>query len=197
MTILIVLVVVTVAVVGNLRTRARMVQAHADLRQITAAITLYEGDHHGDCPPTRASCSRQTGYALPMELIDYGLPRGRDAYGGDAVRLDDPFHPDSGYFYRAVGPMILNESTVIENGSTLWIPEGFPRSLDGEGKYHRVPRTSPVAYAVWSMGPEPTAAKFDIPGRLPVPEKYWMHGSGDAGVIVHIKENGGGMVKSH
>jgi prepilin-type N-terminal cleavage/methylation domain-containing protein len=190
------LAALTASVVGPLREHARMVQAHSDLRQITVALELYRIDHDGKYPPTRASCSRQTGYQLPVELLEYGLPRSRDAYGDDQTSLADPFHPDSGYYYRAVGPLILNESTIVENGSTMWVPDGFPRQLNGTGRYHKDPRTSPARYAVWTMGPEPEAEKFDIPGRLPVPEKYWMKGAGDDGVIAHIMDRNGMIVIS-
>ena len=168
------------------RVLAKIVKAHAELRGITLAMEMYRHENEQQIPPTRFSCSTRTAYDLPVELMPY-LPGAREN-GVDIVQMPDPFTPDECYKYRAVGPAIMNESTVMENTATLWIPDGFPYAEADTGRYYNDPKTSPVRYAVWSMGPDPTAAIFDIPGRLPVPSKYWLNNGSGAGVIVHYED---------
>ena len=171
------------------RRMAKVTKAHAELRQITIALDIYKQENAWKIPPTRFSCSSRTAYDLPVELLNC-LPRAQKNEV-DIVRMPDPFTPESNYKYRAVGPAIMNESTIIENAATLWIPEGFPRQQEETGEYHRDPETSPVRYAVWSMGPDPESTKFDIPGRLPLPSKYWLNDTDKAGVIVHYEDKRG------
>jgi hypothetical protein len=181
----------------RLRMKLKMLRAHSDLRQVTMVLHFYQTDHNGECPPTRFSCSSGLAYPLPVELLEYGLPRGRNDNGAEYVALDDPFTPGEGYRYRAPGRAILNETTFVENAARLWIPENFPRHPETEdGQYISDPKQCPVRYAVWSMGPDPQSPKFAIPGRLPVPRKYWMENAGDTGVVVHMEKKEGGWVMS-
>jgi prepilin-type N-terminal cleavage/methylation domain-containing protein len=168
---------------------ARIATAHAELRGITVAMAMYRDASGQHMPPTRFSCSSRTAYELPTELLGY-LPRGRREEV-DVVRMPDPFTPEQSYRYRAVGPAILNETTILEDASTLWVPDAFPDADSDAGRYHSDPKTSPVRYAVWSMGPDPDSAKFDLPGRLPVPERYWLTSSSGAGVIAHMEDANG------
>jgi type II secretory pathway pseudopilin PulG len=189
-------VLATLVAALGLRTRERLrvIRAHNDLRQVALAIELYRGDHHGMHPPTRFSCSTGAVFPLPEELVEYGLPAGRSRHGAPVVALDDPFRTGSGYRYRSVGRAILNESTELADGGKLWVPDEFPRRLEGGGAYHSDPQTSPVLYAIWSMGPDPETPKFDVPGRLPVPANYWLRRPGEPGVVAHIQPREGGAV---
>ncbi|MFP4356715.1 MAG: type II secretion system protein [Phycisphaerae bacterium] len=171
------------------RTLARITKAHAELRGMTLAMEMYKHENQQQIPPTRFSCSSRTAYDLPVELTPY-LPGGRKN-DLDIVQMPDPFTPTECYKYRAVGPAIVNESTIIPNAASLWIPDGFPGGNAETGQYYSDPRTSPVRYAVYSMGPDPQTAKFDIPGRLPVPSKYWLKNASDTGVIVHYEDSNG------
>ena len=173
---------------GMARTLARIAKAHAELRGVTIALAVYREDNAQQLPPTRFSCSNRTAYELPIELMGY-LPRGRKN-DVEIVKMPDPFHAEEGYKYRAVGPAIMNESTILPDAATLWVPDDFPYDGDDAqaGRYYNDPRTSPVRYAVWSMGPDPDSPKFDVPGRLPVPRKYWLKSAADTGVIVHLED---------
>lgn len=202
-----VLVSILLPALATGRTAARIVKAHAELRSIEIALQLYQDDNAGALPPTRFSCAMRTAYELPMELASgMYLPR-QDKYvqtaAGDgfvdAVQMYDVFAPQETYKYRAVGPAIMNEFTVLEppNGSSLWVPDDFPNSRSTTGKYYRVPRESPVRFALWSVGPDPKAAKLQhIPGRLPLPQEYWCRGARDAGVITHFQSPLGRMYQS-
>ncbi|MFW6066041.1 MAG: type II secretion system protein [Planctomycetota bacterium] len=171
------------------RTYARITKAHAELRGITRAMEMYRMDNDEEVPPTRFSCSTRTAYELPVELVGY-LPAG-EKNGVQIAKMPDPFTPGEHYKYRAVGPAIMNESTLLENAASLWIPDGFGRDEKDTGRYYRDPDESPVRYAVWSMGPDPNSAKFDVPGRLPVPQKYWLQDASDTGAIVHFEDDDG------
>ncbi len=187
--ILTLLVSILLPSLGRAKTLARIAKAHAELRGITVALHMYRFDNEGKLPPTRFSCSSRTAYELPIELIAY-LPGGRKN-GVDIVEMHDPFCPGETYKYRAVGPAIMNESTLLANAASLWVPDDFPTGDGQAGGYHNDPETSPVRYAVWSMGPDPNSPKFDIPGHLPVPRKYWLADASDTGVIVHLEDAAG------
>lgn len=171
------------------RTRARMTKVHAELRSVTMALTMYRQEFQETLPPTRFSCSTRTAYELPIELKRY-LPRGRKN-NVEIVCMEDPFHPEESYKYRAVGPAILNEDTILEDAATLWVPDDFPYGQSAEGSYQRNPDTSPARYAVWSMGPDLESPKYELPGRLPIPRPYWMMGVWDTGVITHVEDRRG------
>lgn len=174
---------------------ARIVMTHSDLRTITMSLRLYREESRQYLPPTRFSCSSRTAYELPVELQNY-LPSGkRDEI--DIVAMRDPFSPGDLYRFRAVGPAIVNESTIMENESSLWVPAGFPNeNPDLPGKYYKDPKLSPVLYAVWSTGPVVDSPKYDIPGRLPIPRKFWLMSAGDTGVITHMETPDGRMFRS-
>lgn len=180
------LVGILLPALSRAKTLARIAKAHVELRGITIALELYRHECEDELPPTRFSCSSRTAYELPVELGPY-LPRGRKN-SVEIVVMEDPFHAQESYKYRAVGTAIMNESTILENAATLWVQDGFPGG-DGEtGRYYDDPEKSPVRYAVWSMGPDLDSPKFDIPGRMPVPGKYWLKDASDTGVITHFED---------
>jgi len=184
------LVTILLPSLSRARTLARIAKAHSELRGITIAMVIYRHDNEQRIPPTRFSCSSRAAYDLPVELLPY-LPSGRRNTGNgavDVVAMPDPFTPSECYKYRAVGAAIMNESTILEKASTLWVPDGFPHAEAETGKYYNDPEISPVLYAVYSMGPDPRSEKFDVPGRLPVPRRYWLMDSSDTGVIVHFQD---------
>ncbi|MFW6154067.1 MAG: type IV pilin protein [Planctomycetota bacterium] len=172
--------------VSRARRLAKITKAHAELRGITVAVEMYRQVNDEELPPTRFSCSSRTAYDLPVEVTPY-LPSGREN-DLDVVAMPDPFVPDQTYRYRAVGAAIMNESTILPHAARLWIPDGFPDDEAETGRYYNDAKTSPVLYAVWSMGPIPDSPRFDIPGRLPLPSRYWLKAGSTAGVIVHYQD---------
>mgnify|MGYP000688354941 CR=1 FL=1 len=189
------------------RLRARIVTAHVELRGIEVALQMYADGNAGALPPSRFSCNLRAADELPIELArERLLPQYRklveQAAGDfliDAIQMRDVFAPQETYKYRAVGPAILNETTVIEppNGARLWVPDSFPDCTGESGRYYADPRTSPVRYAIWSVGPDPQAPKLqDLPGRLPIPARYWCRGPTDVGVITHFQSREGRVFMS-
>lgn len=184
-----VLVVLAAPAAFSMIERGKIVHAHSDLRQIGIALELFRNENDREYPPTRFSCSTRTEFELPAELSPY-LPT-REDRGVIRIAMGDPFDSSRSYFYRAPGVAIANETTRIANGSRLWVPDGIPIQEEVAGKYYTDPKESPVLYAIWSEGPDPATSKFDVPGRRPVPSRYWMNGPGDTGVIVHYMNASG------
>lgn len=193
LTISVILLLLAIILPGIKKARlaAKMVVAHSDLRQITIAIDMYRDDNNTKLPPTRGSCNLRAAYDLPPELIKYLIENDEDSIV-ETVGMKDPF-TGSGYLYRAPGCIIMNETTIVENGSTIWVQEGFPYGDCRQGRYYNDPKESPVRYAVWSSGPQPHSRLFDIPGRLPVPHIYWLSVEKEEGVVVHLEDSEGNM----
>jgi prepilin-type N-terminal cleavage/methylation domain-containing protein len=191
------------------RVRARIVRAHVELRGIEAALQMYADTNAGALPPARFSCNLRAADELPIELArEHLLPRQKRLVtdpqtGGeffiDSIQMGDVFAPGETYRYRAVGAAILNETILIEppSGARLWVPDTFPDCSGDQGRYYGDPKTSPVRYAVWSIGPDPQSPKLQyLPGRLPIPSRYWCRGPTDAGVITHFQGRDGKMYMS-
>lgn len=192
------LLAVLLPALNTARIASQIAKAHADLRSIAAALAMYRQDNRSQLPPTRFSCSSRTEYELPVELaLGRYLPAEHKPFGV-AVNMRDVFRPEETYRYRAPGPAIMNESTLVPDASTIWVPDGFPPHVDGStGRYYSNPRTSPVRYALWSIGPSRASPGFaDSPGRAPVPRRYWCRGAGDTGVITHFEDCRGRMYMS-
>lgn len=182
------------------RLRARLARVHADLRSIDQALAFYLQDHNNQLPPTRASCSSRIAYELPVELALGGyLPMGTNPAGFPAPRMPDPFRDDGqSYLYRAPGPAIFNESTLLENGSMLWVPQDFPLCQSDLGRYFDNTRDSPARYAIWSIGPDPNSPRFARqPARIPLPRQFWFQPDGvSGGVITHFQDRFGNVYSS-
>ena len=123
---------------------ARVTQVRSDLRQIDLALHNYWLHFEETYPPTRLYCDtdkRHLHRCLPEELWT------RDFLD---CPLYDPFNPGETYRYMAVGPGYVNGNpTPI----SLLVPETFPQPagpLVREGN----PRTSPVKWIAWSVGPD-------------------------------------------
>lgn len=208
--ILALLISILLPALGHARRSARIVKAHAELRSIEIALMLYAEHNNNELPPTRFSCSLRIADELPGELArDRYLPGQRklmaDTYTGDdflldTVQMQDVFKPEETYKYRAVGPALLNETQLLlpPDGARLWVPEHFPPHCDSdEGRYWRDPKTTPVRFAVWSVGPDPQSPKFEhLPGRMPIPSRYWCKGAADTGVITHFQSPAGKQYQS-
>jgi prepilin-type N-terminal cleavage/methylation domain-containing protein len=191
------------------RISARLATAHVELRGIELALFMYSDDHRGALPPSRFSCSMRSADEMPLELAQQQYLPGRrkrvqDRYTRrdfliDAVDMRDVFDPGSTYRYRAVGAALLNETVLIEapDGARLWIPDSYPDCRGEEGRYYGDPRTSPVRYAIWSIGPDPNSPKFrKVGGHLPIPARFWAHGASDTGLIVHFQGHDGRQYQS-
>jgi len=180
---------------GRAREKAKVARVHAELYGIGLALHMYADDHGGRLPPVRANCNsdlREHWCQLPLELAELRyLPRSDQ--GGREANLEDPFDPGHTYKYAAPGPMLLNGDPAGDYA--LWVPTNFP-GLDGEhGKTYTRPETSPIRWAVWSLGPRPQSAKSQSP-YAPLSRQTWYQRTGDDGVIVRYATREGVQFKS-
>lgn len=204
------IVIAILALLGSLvlpslaaaRDLARVARAHVELRIIGDALEAYALEWKA-YPPVRLSCNadmRGHEYQLPVELADAGyLPGGWDLQR--MVGVEDPFHPGYTYKYNAPGDLILNNAPQ-KNANYMWVPDDFPHpegpgSLSDRGgcSRHNDPRNTPVAWAVWSVGPRPNCDKVRSP-RAPVSRRTWRTTTGQGGVICHVMQSDGAGVST-
>ena len=197
------LVAILLPALGRSMMRARVVQVHSDLRQITLALDAYMLNSRDKLPPTRFGCGTNVNYQLPVELA-----RGRYLARGMSkipqADFPDAFARDHGYKYRAPGAIYLNGTFFDapdkpwKPRATIWVPDDFPICRSDQGRYYSNllnEPASPVAYAVWSAGPDPQSPKFPRDeqsgvideSRLPVARRYWLAHCGDTGLITHFR----------
>jgi len=208
--IVLILLAMLLPALARARMQSQIVRVQSDLRQITMAVQMYLMDNANQLPPTRFSCNlRPEQYELPPELAQYGyLPHLPDQ---PIVRVNfiDPFCPEdpvtftfnNTYRYRAPGTAIVNEFTLMPNAASLYVPDGYPAVASQTGQYYYDPKTCPIRYAIWSVGPgyDPTSpnSKFYVNGgQAPVPSRFWCNGAGDTGVIMHAVNVRGADVMS-
>ncbi len=186
-----VLVSLVMPALRQARQSARLVATHAQLAQIELSLSVYGNDQRNALPPTRSGCSFRRAYEPPPELAEGGYLPSVEEGGVVRVAMGDAF--TGGYFrYRAPGPVVMNEVSVFvgDQGSKLYVPDRYPTVLDEPGRYHVNPETSPIRYAIWSMGPNPESSKFNSnPGRGPALRRFWLVNAGQEGVVAHLIGN--------
>lgn len=201
------LVAILIPSLSRARLRSRVVAVHSDLRQITLALDAYALEHKDALPATRQSCGTNILYQLPVELANRRyLPRSPDQL--KRAFMEDPFYPGQSYRYRAPGPVWQNgvlmdfPDVSWRPRSQIWVPDDVPYCRSENGRYY-ADRTgepkSPVAYAVWSMGPNLDSAPFPRwpdgtidEARFPLPRRFWLTRDGRAsGLITHFKTRTG------
>ena len=197
----------------NARMQAKIVVVHADLRQVCTALDAYLMDNRDRLPPTRMGCALGVECQLPAELAKerYLNPPPVDVRTPQAW-FPDLFQPAHTYRYRAPGAVWYNgefydfPDQPYRPRSWIWVPEDFPHCESEEMQCYRKLRDEPpcpVVYAVWSVGPDLDSPKFPrIDGaqvdesRFPLPKAYWLHGSGDTGLITHFRSSRGPLYTS-
>lgn len=192
---------VVVAIIGTLaglllptlsraREKAKVARVHAELYGIGLALEMYSTDHANKLPPVRVNCNTDLAShwcELPVELARDGyLPHGRQ--GGLEADLEDIFNPQHTYKYAAPGQQLLNGAP--GGNYALWVPTSAPTDMSGGGKYLTDPKTSPVRWVVWSLGPQPNSAKTQAT-YAPLTSDSWYRGTGDSGVIIRYADHDG------
>lgn len=201
------LITILVPSLARARLRSRVVVVHSDLRQITVALDAYAMEHKDQLPPTRQSCGTDVLYQLPMELaVKKYLPKSPDSL--KRAFFEDVFNRGQTYRYRAPGAVWQNGTLMDFPDSTwrprakIWVPDDAPKCESTSGKYY-ANRTnegkSPVAYVVWSTGPEVDSPKFPHwedgtldESELPLPKRCWLTNDGrPSGLITHFRTRQG------
>ncbi len=171
-------------VYGAVRRQAWVTKAHHELRQVSFACQQYYEDYER-YPPARTFCASRMASLdeynhLPDELVigEY-LPE----------LPDDVFNRGHTYKYLAPG---FGWANGMGTYLAIWVPKDFPG--DG-GKAADVPyfdqETSPVKFAVWSVGPAGAKSVFESDMlHYPVPPRHWYPKNSD-GIIVHMMTESG------
>jgi type II secretion system protein G len=164
-------------VLSRVRTHARVVHAHNDLIELGRALHLYHEDYRR-YPPARTFCASQMDSIddynhLPPELVTGGylpeLPK-------------DVFNRGHTYKYIRPGVGWANGDLSI---LAIWVPTKFPGD-DGSNWPYFSEDTSPVKYALWSVGPAGAKSVFESDSLCyPVPSRHWYPKKRD-GIIVHL-----------
>ena len=183
-------------VMGQARLQAKIVAVNAELREIGMALEAYSFDNDDKYPPTRVDCMLGGHfYQLPVELVEskYLPAPGSDTFM--AAGIEDRFNRGYTYKYRSVGELIYNRTVVIQDGSYLWVPDGFPDNEKEEGDMYYSPKDSPVSWVLYSEGP-----KFDLDSmkesKYPVPKETWYSPETNKGVIVRMRLKNGTQIGS-
>jgi prepilin-type N-terminal cleavage/methylation domain-containing protein len=182
-------------VLTRAKEKAKVTKVHAELYGIGLALEMYSADNAGKLPPVRVNCNSDLAShwcELPVELANEGyLPRSQD--GGREANLEDVFNLEHTYKYAAPGPQLLNGS--LSGDYALWVPTNAPNDMSGGGKYFNDPKTSPVRWVVWSLGPKPKSKK-SLSTYAPLSSDSWYRRTGDSGVILRYADRGGMQIKS-
>jgi prepilin-type N-terminal cleavage/methylation domain-containing protein len=183
-------------VMGRARLQAKVVAVNAELREIGMALEAYSFDNDDKYPPTRVDCMLgEHFYQLPVELVDSGYLPAPPADTFMAAGIEDRFNRGYTYKYRSVGELIYNRTTVMQDGSYLWVPDGFPDNEKEEGDTYYSLKESPVSWVVYSEGP-----KFDLNKmkelNYPVPRQTWYDPRTGTGVIVRMRLDKGRQIGS-
>ena len=188
------LMAILLPVMGRARLQAKVVTVNAELREIGLALEAYSLENGDTYPPTRVDCMLGGHfYQLPLELVESKfLPApGQDTFM--AAGIEDRFNRGYTYKYRSVGTLIYNRTVVIQNGASLWIPDGFPDNEQEEGRDCADARESPVSWVLYSQGP-----RFDLDlmrdRKYPVPTNTWYDSQTRQGIIVRMRLANGSQI---
>lgn len=183
-------------VMGQARLQTKVVAVNAELREIGMALEAYSFDNDDKYPPTRVDCMLGGHfYQLPVELVEskYLPEPGSDTFM--AAGIEDRFNRGYTYKYRSVGELIYNRTFVIQDGSYLWVPDGFPDNEKEDGDTYYNPKESPVSWVLYSEGP-----RFDLDRmkefKYPVPTNTWYDPQTQQGVIIRMRLKNGTQIGS-
>jgi type II secretion system protein G len=168
-------------VLRGARIKAKVVRAHADLRNIATAIESYRLDHDA-YPLARAFCA-----GGGMKVDDYNECPPELFLGGYLGAFpEDVF--DKGRAYKYITPGLGYANGVLTI-LAMWVPKDFPYDSGKDVPYFTV-KDSPVKWAIWSVGPSGPKKFFESESlRYPVPRRNWYNfknGPESEGVIVHL-----------
>jgi prepilin-type N-terminal cleavage/methylation domain-containing protein len=186
-------------VMGKARLQAKILVVNAELRDIGLALEAYFMDNNGLYPPTRVDCMLGGHfYPLPLELVASKYLPTPGPHTFMAAGIEDRFNRGYTYKYRSMGTMIYNRTTVMKEGASLWVPDGFPHNDANDGQWYTSPKQSPVSWVLYSVGPSFTDEEELRLKQLkyPVPKTTWYNPGTRKGVIVRIRLANGTQIGS-
>jgi len=174
--------------------KSQVTRVRVELNNIGLAMEMYAADYAGKVPPVRVNCNSDLAShwcELPVELANERyLPR--SSRGGLEADMEDVFNPDHTYKYAAPGPQLLNGAPAANY--SLWVPTNAPLGMSGGGKYFTDPKTSPVRWVIWSLGPQPNSAR-SLNDYAPLTSDSWYRTS-QGGVIARFADRSGTQFNS-
>jgi prepilin-type N-terminal cleavage/methylation domain-containing protein len=150
-------------VLAGARRQARVVTAGCEMRSISMGMTLY-ADEHKALPPAITYC-----WGCSSKVDDYNrLPEEYVRWSGEDAPRDIFNAAGRSYKYIAPGPGYANG---VETILGVWVNAEFPEP-GGLVRPYSDPKTSPVRFALWSVGPG-GSVPFDEAMQHPVPPRFW------------------------
>lgn len=178
--IVVVLAALLFPVLVRAKTRASVARVHVELKQIGDALEMYHEDWKR-YPPARTYC---TGTSMKLEDYNELPPELYRLHYIPVSRFADPFNSGRDYKYIAPGPGFSNN---VKTVLPIWVPADYPDSQQPCVPYFKED-TSPVKWAVWSVGPSGGVDMFTSEERqIPVPRSQWYPYRRD-GVIVRLSD---------
>lgn len=166
--------------------RAKVARVHSDLRQISIAIEAYNQDC-GGLPPVRSTCSGSSKYdyyEIPQELTKMRYL--------STAKMHDPFNrtrDDGEQLGRTYKYIAINWGYTNGNKGhfSMWIPRDYPACREDCLLYYKYagqiqvfdkgksyPRTPPIVWAVWSVGPGGDPGQVVSSEKMhPLPRDQW------------------------
>jgi len=194
-----VLTAILMPAVSRAREQAKIVTVNSELRQIGLCLEMYMQANEGKHPPTRQDCSMGwNDHQLPPELTQGGyLPRPVQGSGMSAG-VEDRYNRGNTYRYRAVGELYQNGTYVPDKRARLYMPEGFPEQEGApeEDCYYDTAKTSPVTWAIYSLGPHHDLWDLIKVKHGPVPKRSWYQPHMRRGLIVRMRLKNGRHIGS-
>ena len=194
MAIISLLMAILIPVVSRVRERALVVAVNGELYGIAIALEAYYGDNDNRYPPTRADCNpwaRRHAYALPQELVDQTYLPGGEIGRVRFAKIEDKFNKGCAYKYIGVGPKYDYLGAPFGD-QFLYVPGGFPDCEREELVRYGDPRTSPVTWVLFSLGPRYDTQSLEIgdfPLRegFPVSRRFWYTRQVRDGILTRVR----------
>lgn len=186
------------------RVQAQIVAVNSDLYQVGLALEMYMNDNRGKHPPTRRDCGMGwDDFQLPPELVQSGYLPAPEQGSLMSARFEDRFNPGVTYKYAAVGPYFQNGDFMPDMRAALYVPLGFPADSGQpeDDVRHDDPDTSPVIWAIYSMGPNANRAEhheWEMLNELngPVAKRAWYTPEKQRGLLVRVRMRSGRHIGS-
>jgi len=175
---------------------AKVVAVNAELYNFGLALESYGMDNKGVYPPTRFDCNADSlahFWAMPKELVESGYLSGGQSGVVRYADVEDRFNRGFAYKYVAPGPMRSYYGDIMT--LRLQIPDGFPYNESETHKAYSDPKTAPVHWMIFSVGPEFTMKTLDETG-FPVSKRFWYSSAAKKGVITRVRLKNGTHIGS-